>query len=235
MILLKELRRRNVFKVASVYLITAWIILQIISVVSPYLHLPRVFGTIVTVILVIGFPIAAIFAWAFELTPEGLKRTHEVEADESIGHETGLKINNLLIGAIVVLVSFIAYDKLYKPNNRSQNSLSIAVLPFEDMSPDNSQEHFGDGIAEEILNSLAQIKHLSVIARTSSFSFKEQKISVKDIAQKLNVDFVLEGSVRKHGDKLRITAQLIDTKKDITYGLTPTINYFVMFLLFKMK
>ncbi|MDO6446223.1 hypothetical protein Q4493_10605 [Colwellia sp. 1_MG-2023] len=206
----KELKRRNVFKVASVYLITSWLILQIIAVVSPYLHLPTLFGTIVTVVLSIGLPIACIFAWAFELTPDGLKFTRDVDKESSISHHTGNKINYLLGGALTLALCFIGYDKFFTHQIDTEQTLSIAVLPFEDMSADHSQEYFGDGMAEEILNSLAKLPQLSVISRTSSFAFKDKDNSVKEIASALGVNYILEGSVRKSSNTLRITAQLIE-------------------------
>lgn len=205
-----ELKRRNVFKVASVYLVTVWIILQIVAVISPALHLPTLFSTIITVILAIAFPFVCIFAWAFELTPEGLKRTHEVDINESIREQTGSKINYLLVGALILALSFIAYEKLFIPTADDRLERSIAVLPFEDMSADKSQGYFGDGIAEEILNSLARLNQLVVIARTSSFNFKGGNTDIREIGKKLNVNYVLEGSVRKDRDNVRVTAQLIE-------------------------
>lgn len=205
-----ELKRRNVFKVASVYLVTCWIILQIVAVISPALHLPTLFSTITTVILAIAFPFVCIFAWAFELTPEGLKRTHEVDINESIREQTGSKINFLLVIALISALGFIAYEKLFIQSADDSIERSIAVLPFEDMSPDKSQGYFGDGIAEEILNSLARLKQLVVIARTSSFNFKGSQTDIREIGKMLNVNYVLEGSVRKDKDKVRITAQLIE-------------------------
>lgn len=210
MTLFTELKRRNVFKVASVYLVTCWIILQIISVISPALHLPIIFSTITTVILAIAFPFVCIFAWAFELTPEGLKRTHEVDVNASIHQHTGSKINYVLITALVLALGFIAYEKLFVSSADNSLERSIAVLPFEDMSSDKSQGYFGDGIAEEILNSLARLNQLVVISRTSSFNFKGSNTDIREIGRKLNVNYVLEGSVRKDKDKVRITAQLIE-------------------------
>lgn len=210
MTLIKELRRRNVFKVASVYVVTTWIILQIVAVVSPSLHLPVVFGTIVTVVLAIGFPLVCIFAWAFELTPEGLKFTHQVEDDESIREQTGSKINYLLAISLVLALAFIGYEKLFAFTVDDTVERSIAVLPFEDMSPDKSQEYFGDGIAEEILNSLARTNKLLVISRTSSFIFKNANADIRQIGEQLDVNYVLEGSVRKDNNMVRVTAQLIE-------------------------
>lgn len=205
-----ELKRRNVFKVASVYLVTCWIILQIVSVIAPALHLPTLFSTITTVILAIAFPFVCIFAWAFELTPEGLKRTHEVEITDSIREQTGSKINYLLVVALVLALGFIAYEKWFVVSADDSLERSIAVLPFADMSSDKSQGYFGDGIAEEILNSLARLNQLVVISRTSSFNFKKTNTDIREIGKILDVNYVLEGSVRKDNDKVRITAQLIE-------------------------
>ncbi|MGS2721490.1 hypothetical protein [Paraglaciecola aestuariivivens] len=211
----KELKRRNVFKVASVYLITAWLVLQIISVLVPYLKLPEQFGSIVTVILIIGFPFVCIFAWAFELTPEGVKLSKDVEYHESITHETGSKINVALVVSLLLALAYIGYDKLFTYQIDESKALSIAVLPFADMSPDKSQEYFSDGIAEEILNSLARLKQLQVIARTSSFQFKDKQQDIRKIAQTLGANYVLEGSVRKDKNQLRVTAQLIEAESGI--------------------
>lgn len=207
---ISELKRRNVFKVATVYLITSWLILQIVSVISPALHLPTVFSTIITVLLAIGFPVACIFAWAFELTPEGLKYSHEVDEAESIRHETGSKINYMLAVALLLALGFISYDKWNDSSADDSLERSIAVLPFQDMSSDKSQGYFGDGISEEILNTLARLKQLVVIARTSSFNFRDSKADIREIGRLLNVNYVLEGSVRKDKDNVRITAQLIE-------------------------
>lgn len=210
MTLFTELKRRNVFKVASVYLVTCWIILQIVAVISPALHLPTLFSTITTVILAIALPFVCIFAWAFELTPEGLKRTHEVDINESIREQTGSKINYILAAALALALAFISYQNWFVSSADDSLERSIAVLPFEDMSRDSSQGYFGDGIAEEILNSLARLNQLVVIARTSSFNFKGSQTDIRKIGELLNVNYVLEGSVRKDKDKVRITAQLIE-------------------------
>ena len=210
--LFSELRRRNVFKVASVYLVTSWIILQVIAVVSPALHLPVVFSTVVTVLLVTGFPLVCLFAWAFELTPEGIRYTKHVTGIESRRTDSGNKINYALAVSLIVALAFIIYEKFYADTTSGTQDLSIAVLPFEDMSPDKTQEYFGDGIAEEILNSLARLDALTVISRTSSFNFKNNDADIREIGEALNVNFVLEGSVRKDKNQLRITAQLIDVE-----------------------
>lgn len=212
MTIFSEMRRRNVFKVASVYLITCWLILQIVSVIAPALHLPTLFSTILTVVLVIGFPVACIFAWAFELTPDGLKFTYDVDLAVSVREQTGSKINYLMAIALALALGFIAYERLFEVSADDNLERSIAVLPFEDMSSNKSQGYFGDGIAEEILNTLARLDKLVVISRTSSFSFKDSNTDIRKIGNLLNVNYVLEGSVRKDKNTLRITAQLIEVQ-----------------------
>ncbi|MDY6925962.1 MAG: hypothetical protein SWN10_02565 [Pseudomonadota bacterium] len=218
-----ELKRRNVVKVASVYLVTAWLILQVVAVVSPYLNLPKVFGTYVTVALIIGFPIVCIFAWAFELTPEGIKATSEVSQDESIAKQTGHKINHILVALIVVLVVYVAVDKLWISSappvietaeavdvEEEKSVKTLAVLPFLNLSTEPDQEIFVDGLTEELLNTLVRIPELKVLGRTSSFAYKGVQKDIKVIAEELGADYIIEGSVRKSQQDLRITVQLID-------------------------
>jgi TolB-like protein/Flp pilus assembly protein TadD len=223
-----ELKRRNVFRVGAAYLVVAWLLMQVTDTVVPALHLPGWIVTAVVLFLIIGLPVALVFAWAFELTPEGLKREAEVEPTESISHRTGRKLDYLIIGALVLALGYFTYDKLLLGPQRdavlventklafqkqaeaaADAQKSIAVLPFANMSADPEQEYFVDGLAEELLNLLAGIPELRVAARTSSFSFKDENIDIRTIAQKLNVEHILEGSVRRAGDALRITAQLI--------------------------
>jgi len=228
-----ELKRRNVFKVGAVYVIVAWVILQAVSIIFPLLHLPSWTGTFVTVLIIIGFPVALIFAWAFELTADGVKRTSEVPQQESITHVTGRKINHVLIGVIVLAVAYILFDNIYLDRRVEQPEVvstaaeqtpsatditetpkTIAILPFADMSPEKDQEYFVDGLSEELLNCLAKINGLRVTSRTSSFSFKNTDKTLQEVASVLGVEHILEGSVRKAGDALRITAQLIRVKDD---------------------
>lgn len=217
-----ELKRRNVVKVASVYLVTAWLILQVIAVVSPYLSLPTVFGTYVTVVLIIGLPIVCIFAWAFELTPEGIKATSEVSQDESIAKQTGHKINHILVALIVVLVVYVAVDKFWLSSApevietaetvdvEEKSVKTLAVLPFLNLSTEPDQEIFVDGLTEELLNTLVRIPELNVLGRTTSFAYKGVQKDIKVIAEELGADYIIEGSVRKSQQDLRITVQLID-------------------------
>ena len=225
--LLAELKRRNVFRVGVAYVLLAWVVIQVTDTVGPALNLPEWTLTVVTWFGVIGFPFALFFAWAFELTPSGIKREKDVDRTESVTHSTGRKIDFVIIGLLVVaLLSVVIFDDsppavpgakggpvaetAAEPDaNRSYDS--IGVLPFENMSSDPEQDYLSDGIAEELLNALAKLQNLQVAARTSSFAFKGQNQNITEIGSKLNVDTILEGSVRKSGDRLRITAQLIDT------------------------
>ena len=219
--LFEELKRRNVVRVAIAYLVVGWVIMQIIDVVVEPLHLPVWTATMVLVLLLIGLPIALLFSWAYEITPEGVKKTHEVDKSKSITHGTGQKINRLIIGALVLAVAFLLYDRVTMAPTEPEEVVatveagtSIAVLPFVNMSNDPDQEYFSDGISEEILNVLVRVEGLSVASRTSSFAFKGRNPNIPEIADTLNVDHILEGSVRKQGNRVRITAQLIDVKTD---------------------
>jgi TolB-like protein/Flp pilus assembly protein TadD len=177
----------------------------------------------------VGFPFALFFAWAFELTPEGLKREREVDRSQSISHVTGRKLDFAIIGILLLALGYFAYDKFALDDAVESEAevvqavpvqdqpASIAVLPFLNLSSDPEQEYFSQGLSEELLNLLAKIPELKVASRTSSFQFQGEKIDLGEVAQKLNVSHVLEGSVRRSGSQLRITAQLI--KADDGYHL----------------
>jgi len=237
--LFSELKRRNVFRVAMLYGIVAWLILQVSDVAMPALGLPEWGVTLVLYFLAIGFPIAVIFAWAFELTPDGLKRTKEVDPQASVTPATGQKINNLIIGVLSLALIFVVLDSYVFKDDRETAKpqavesaavptevvkagaapamTSIAVLPFVDMSPAKDQEYLTDGISEELLNLLAKIQDFKVAGRTSSFAFKGQNQDLRVIGEKLGVATILEGSVRKQDDRIRVTAQLV--KVDDGYHL----------------
>ena len=223
---IKELERRNVIKVAIAYGVATWLLIEISATTFPMLRLPEWSATLVTVLLLIGFPVALIFAWAFELTPEGLKKEKDVDRSQSITQTTGRKLDFLIIGVLVVALTYFAYDKFVLDASRdaalveettqavtekvvTESEKSIAVLPFVNMSEDAGNEYFADGLSEELLNMLVKIPQLQVAARTSSFSLKGKDLTISEIAQKLGVSNVLEGSVRKSGNRVRITAQLI--------------------------
>jgi TolB-like protein len=228
--LFQELKRRNVIRVAIAYAVSAWLLIEVSATVFPILSLPEWSVTLVTVLLFIGLPIALIFAWAFELTPEGLKLEKHVVRDESITGHTGRKLDFVIIAMLVVALGYFGYDKFVLDPNRDAGEIkaavqfaqeqvasavepqdsakSVAVLPFVAMSNGPDDEYFADGLTEEILNSLTHLPELLVTARTSSFAFKGQNIPIPQVAEKLGVDYVVEGSVRRDGERLRITAQL---------------------------
>ncbi len=214
-----ELKRRNVFKVAIAYAIAAWILIEITATTFPILKLPDWSVTLVTVLVLVAFPLTLIFAWAFELTPAGLKKEKDVDRSESITHVTGRKLDFAIIGAMAIAILFLLTDKFIFSDSPETSGgeiiatgQSIAVLPFVNISSDKEQEYFSDGITEEILNALASVKELKVAGRTSSFAFKGQNQDIRHIGDLLGVEHILEGSVRKSGTTVRITAQLVQVE-----------------------
>jgi adenylate cyclase len=189
-----ELQRRHVIRIVLAYLVVAWILVQVAVAIQAPLGLPGRFSTLVIVLLAIGFPIVSVLAWAFDITVDGIKRTPPPQAQVELATQTAP-----IEPAPAVTAPLPAADPR-----------SIAVLPFVNMSSDPDQEYFSDGLSEELLNVLSQIENLRVIARTSCFAFKGKNADVREISRQLGVAHVLEGSVRKSGDRLRITAQLID-------------------------
>jgi TolB-like protein/Flp pilus assembly protein TadD len=222
--LFTELKRRNVIRVGLAYLVLSWLLLQVGDVVFDALQLDDSALTIMLVLLALGFVPVVIFAWIYELTPEGVKRESEVDRDTSITPHTGHRLNIVITILLTAAVGLFAFDRFVGPGSpdpisdatqttaavSGERPRSIAVLPFADMSPQGDQAYFGDGIAEELLNVLAQVEGLKVAARTSSFKFRGDDHDIVEIGNALNVAAVLEGSVRKAGDQVRITAQLID-------------------------
>ena len=220
--LFTELKRRNVFRVGAAYAVLGWVVIQVTDFAVPALRLPEWVPSLVFYLGLIGFPFALFFAWAFELTPEGIKLESDIDRSQSVTHSTGRKVNYATIGLLAVAVAFLVFDKygLIPAEDTHQTPIeeqvaeltekSIAVLPFVNLSSDPEQEFFSDGISEELLNVLAQFPDLRVAARTSSFQFKGDNRDISEIAKLLKVAHVLEGSVRKSGSRLRITAQLID-------------------------
>jgi TolB-like protein/heme oxygenase len=236
MSLFNELKRRNVFKVAVAYVIVSWLILQVVGSIVPIIEAPEWVSKAILIFLLAGFPIALLFAWAFELTPEGIKKESEIDRSESITAHTSRKIDFIIIAALVLIIGGFTYDKFFGSSTTAElaqnqiktaeltskqatlnklsdsslvNEKSIAVLPFVNMSSDSNQEYFADGISEEILNALVKATGLRVAGRTSSFSFKGKGATIKHIGEILKVAYVLEGSVRKQNQNVRITAQLI--------------------------
>ena len=227
-----ELKRRNVVRVGAVYLAAAWLVAQIGDVVAQAFAAPAWPMRVLLVLLALGLPVVLAVAWLLELTPEGLKLTREVAVEASITHATGRRLDRVLIGMIALLIVVLVADRWWPRSTASsptdsaeapaattgaarsapsaQSEKSVAVLPFVNLSSDAEQEYFSDGLSEEILNQLAQIAELRVTARTSSFFFKGKNEDLRVIGQQLNARYLLEGSVRKAGNELRITAQLID-------------------------
>jgi len=218
-----ELKRRNVVRVAIAYAVVGWLTLQFADVLVPLLGLPEWVGKFVFLLLAIGFPLALIFAWAYELTPEGLKKEKEVDRSQSITSDTGRKLDYFVIAVMAVALAYFAIDKFLPQESPGSTEIvadeeaeppetapSIAVLPFANMSTDESSVFFSDGLADTVLHMLAQVRELRVAARTSSFQFRDQSMDVAKIGEQLNVGTILEGSVQKSGDKIRVTAQLID-------------------------
>jgi TolB-like protein/Flp pilus assembly protein TadD len=220
-----ELQRRNVIRVAVLYAVMSWVMLQVAGFLFGALELPASWTRLVIAVLLLGFPVALIFAWVYELTPEGLRRESEIDREASVTRDTGRKINLVIVGLLLVAIAGLIADRLFPraPVREAQASSpsaaptapvatddrSVAVLPFVNMSSDKEQDYFSDGLTEEMITLLAHVPKLRVIGRTSSFQFKGKNEDLRDIAHKLGVAHVLEGSVRKAGDRVRITAQLV--------------------------
>jgi len=212
-----EIKRRNVVRVGLAYAVVAWVALQVIDFSLQVISAPHWILQVSALLAAIGFPCALVFAWVYEMTPEGLKRESEIDPAQSITLHTGRKLDRVIIGVLALAVVALGVRQFLLPGGgapaskaAAKGTSSIAVLPFEDYSEKKDQEYFSKGIAEEILNLLAQTNALRVAARTSSFAFASHDTDIRDIGRKLDVSTVLEGSVRKAGPRIRITAQLID-------------------------
>src|SRR5216117_1934803 len=215
---LSELKRRNVYKVAVAYIIAGWAVSQGIAQVFPVFDVPNWVIRLIVLFIIIGLPIALVLAWMFELTPQGIMRTEAADAmPQAARPKKHVWIYVVVIGAAISIGLFFLgrYTAGNKTAAATPNELpakSIAVLPFVDLSQAKDQEYFCDGISEEILDALAKVEGLRVVARTSSFSFKGKNADVAEIGQKLNVQNVLEGSLRREGNRIRLTAQLVNAR-----------------------
>jgi TolB-like protein len=207
--LFSELKRRNVLRMAALYVVAAWLVMQAADVLISLGSLPDRLGRMVLVVLAIGFPIALLISWFYELTPQGVVRDEDARAGAAAVGAYGRATDFVIIGILAAAVLLFAWDKWWPQGPPAR---SIAVLAFDNMSPDPEQEYFAQGISEEILNLLARIRQLKVSARTSSFSFQSRDVDIATIAAQLGVSHVLEGSVRRSGNTVRITAQLIDAR-----------------------
>lgn len=238
--LFEELRRRNVFRVSIGYIVSSWLLVQVADLVTENIGSPEWVMQTIMLVLALGFPVVVFFSWAYEVTPEGIKRESEIDRSQSTTHVTGRKLDRAIVAVLIVALAYFAYDKFILGPERDAALIedlkqtvteqapaeskhevetradiaSIAVLPFTDLSPAGDQEYFSDGIAEEILNVLVGVKGLHVTSRTSSFQFKGADLGIPEIARSLKVRHVVEGSVRKSGEAIRVTAQLIDADND---------------------
>ncbi|MEY2542952.1 MAG: hypothetical protein QOE81_413 [Verrucomicrobiota bacterium] len=216
-----ELKRRNVIRFAGLYLVGAWLLVQVAGTVLPMFGAPDWLPRTVVILLAIGFLPALIFSWVFELTPQGLKRDEDVPAEQSIAPQTGRRMNHIIIAVLVLALGYFVFDKFVlsqrreksavrvsSPSNAAPNEKSVAVLAFANLSDDKGSEYFSDGISEELLTVLQKIPGLHVAARTSAFSFKGKNATAQEIGQKLGVAHLVDGSVRKAGDIVRIAARL---------------------------
>src|SRR6516165_3608470 len=211
-----ELKRRNVYKVAVAYIVAGWALAQGIAQVFPVFDVPNWIVRLIVVLIIIGFPIALIFAWAFEITPEGVKRTEEADAmppSSRPGKRTWIYI--VVVGTVISLSLF--FLGRYTAGNRitSGDRKSIAVLPFTSLSENKDDAYFADGVQDQILTNLAKVSDLRVISHTSVRQYKTgEPRNLREIGKQLGVTHILEGSVRRSGDRLRISAQLIDARTD---------------------
>ena len=222
-----ELKRRNVYKVAVAYAVASWLLIQIATQVFPFFEIPNWAVRLVVLLLVLGFPVALILSWAFEITPEGIKLESEIEPNKSIKRRTGRKIVAVTIALAIVAAGLLAYqlvrskstitptasaartEAVIAPSNKS-----IAVLPFDNLSRDPDNAYFCEGVQDEILTRLAKVADLKVISRTSTQQFKSAPENLPQIAKQLGVAHVLEGSVQRANDQIRVNVQLINALTD---------------------
>ena len=228
--LFAELKRRNVIRMAGLYLVGAWLVVQVAGTVLPMFGAPEWLPRTIVVLLVTGFVPAVIFSWVFELTPQGLKREEDVAPEQSITPQTGRRMDRMIIVVMALALGYFAFDKFVLaprreaalvasavPNESKSviNAKSIAVLPFENRSEDKANAYFTDGVQDEILTDLAKIADLKVISRTSVLHYKSGVArNVREIAQQLGVANVVEGSVQRSGNRVRVNAQLVDARND---------------------
>ncbi len=216
-----ELKRRNVYKVAVAYAVVAWLLIQAASIFLPAFDAPAWVMKIFIIVIIFGFPVALIFSWAFEITPEGIKLESEIEPSKSIKRRTGRKIVALTIALAVVAAGLFVYQ-LVRPKSDTSGSptaatianKSIAVLPFDNLSRDPDNAYFCEGVQDEILTRLAKVADLKVISRTSTQHFKSTPDNLPQIAKQLGVAHIVEGSVQKSNDQVRVNVQLINAQND---------------------
>jgi serine/threonine-protein kinase len=208
-----ELQRRNVYKVGIAYGVVSWLLIQVTTQLFPVFEIPAWAARMVIVLLLLGFPVALVLAWAYELTPEGLQRTDEIDPGKPAARRIGRTLNFVITGVLAAVIAVMAF-RHYRPGpSASKENLpqrSIAILPFIDLSQTRDQDYFSDGITEQITNSLAHVHGLFVVARTTAFSFKNKDMDVREVGRQLQVTHMLEGSVNRGTGKVRVVARLID-------------------------
>jgi TolB-like protein/tetratricopeptide (TPR) repeat protein len=230
MSLFEELKRRNVTRVALLYTVASWLILQVADLLFEALELPTSWMRLVIALLLLGFPLALIFSWLFEVTPEGIRRESDIDRDRPASPDAVRKTNYLIIGLLAVAITVLLADRFFPDklsapleqgasmkgdakfettDKTNDENPSIAVLPFENFSDDKKDEYFSDGLSDTVLHQLAQIPGLRVIARNSSFQFKGSNLDVREVGKRLGVANILEGSVQRYGDQVRVIAQLV--------------------------
>lgn len=238
MSILAELKRRNVLRVAAAYLVAAWLIIQVVETITPSFGFGDAAVRIVTLVAAIGLVPTLVLAWAFELTPDGIRKDKDLDGSEPGRSAAGKRLDRVILVVLAAAVAYFAFDKfLLSPQQIAGTEIrgegaagrdadrmeapvepnidrSIAVLAFQDLSQEKNQEYLSDGIAEELLNRLARIPELRVTSRYSAFYYKGKDIKLADVARELNVGHILEGSVRTAADRVRITAQLINAATD---------------------
>jgi len=212
-----ELKRRNVYKVAIAYAVVAWLLLQAASILFPTFEAPPWTMKVFVAAIALGFPIAVVLAWAFELTPEGIKRAEDVDLNKSVRRKTGRKLDFFIIAVLLLVIGILVFQRFHpsvSPAVSSSLDKSIAVLPFENLSEEKANAYFADGIQDEILTKLAGIGDLKVISRKSTAKYKSTPEDLKTVARELGVASVLEGSVQRAGDRVRVNVQLLDARID---------------------
>ena len=207
---IEELSERHVIKVGVAYLAIAWLVIQLASEIGPILGAPDPFYKLMLVILALGFLVTLVLSWVYELTNKGLKRSSEVDADETIQSVGGRGLDLVVIGALVLALGYFIWESRFADSDVATDEvLSIAVLPFRDLSADRDQAWFAEGMAEEIMSSLSRLPNLRVTGRISAFAFTDTQKDVRAVASELGVSHILEGSVRTSGNQLRVTAKLV--------------------------
>jgi TolB-like protein len=238
---IEELKRRNVIKSALAYLVVSWVITQVATTVLPTFGAPAFVTKTIIFILAIGFPLWLIFSWVYEITEKGIKKTVNIEPEESITPQTNNRLNKIIIGALAIAIALLLVNHF---GNRSENRIvsdneidktekSIAVLAFADMSPQKDQEYLSDGMSGEFISILGKTTGLKVRDRRSSFTFKNKDATIEQIGEQLKVRYVIDGSVRKYGDKLKVDVQIINAI-DGSYIWTESFDY-TMDNIFKMQ